>query len=83
MIVSVETSTFTLSPWRAHHSAQDSQEINAQLPIVHDSSLDAYLNALGDSIASHTPRADLRWHFYLVNTNEVHAFALPAVPREG
>ncbi len=57
--------------------AQDSQEINAQLPIVHDSSIDAYLNALGDSIASHTSRADLRWHFYLVNTNEVNAFALP------
>ncbi|MDQ6828438.1 MAG: M48 family metallopeptidase [Gemmatimonadota bacterium] len=56
---------------------QDAQEINAQLPIVHDPQVEAYLNALGDSIAQRTSRADLGWHFFLVNTNEINAFALP------
>src|SRR6202171_1527787 len=30
-----------------------------------------------DSIAKTTRRADLDWHFYVVNTRQVNAFALP------
>lgn len=57
--------------------AQQAQQVNAQLPIVNDVAINRYLNTLGDSIANVTARNDLQWHFYLVNTNEFNAFALP------
>jgi len=57
--------------------AQQSQQVNAQLPIVQDHYINQYLNNLGDSIARVTNRSDLTWHFFLVNTNDFNAFALP------
>jgi Zn-dependent protease with chaperone function len=54
-----------------------SQQINAQLPIVSDPEVNRYVNLLGDQIASHTSRADLDWHFYVVDSKEVNAFAVP------
>ena len=56
---------------------QDAAEINAQLPIVTDPEISDYIQTLGKSIASKTSRADLDWHFYVVNTKQVNAFALP------
>jgi predicted Zn-dependent protease len=57
--------------------AQQAQQVNAQLPIVQDPTINRYLNTVGDSLARLTSRADLDWHFYMVNTNEFNAFALP------
>ncbi|HSQ32221.1 MAG TPA: M48 family metallopeptidase [Gemmatimonadaceae bacterium] len=57
--------------------AEQAQQVNAQLPIIQDYAINRYLNALGDSLARVTSRADLEWHFYMVNTNEFNAFALP------
>jgi predicted Zn-dependent protease len=57
--------------------ASQAQQVNAQLPIVQDPTINRYLNAVGDSLARLTSRADLEWHFYMVNTNEFNAFALP------
>ncbi|HEX9084951.1 MAG TPA: M48 family metallopeptidase [Gemmatimonadaceae bacterium] len=56
---------------------QDAAEINAQLPIVTDPAVIGYIQALGESIAKKTSRSDLDWHFYVVNTRQVNAFALP------
>jgi predicted Zn-dependent protease len=42
--------------------AEQAQQVNAQL---------------GDSLAHVTTRADLDWHFFMVNTNDFNAFALP------
>jgi beta-barrel assembly-enhancing protease len=53
------------------------QQINAQLPIVQDREVDRYINVLGDSIARLTARGDLPWKFYVVNSPEVNAFAVP------
>jgi predicted Zn-dependent protease len=53
------------------------QQINAQLPIVQDPELNRYINVLGDSIARLTSRADLDWHFFIVDSKEVNAFAVP------
>lgn len=53
------------------------QQINAQLPIVSDPEINRYINLLGDQIASKTSRADLDWHFYVVDSREVNAFAVP------
>lgn len=57
--------------------AEQSRQVNAQLPIVQDRAVNTYLNILGDSLAKLTSRADLDWHFYMVNTDEFNAFALP------
>ncbi|MEP6492279.1 MAG: M48 family metallopeptidase [bacterium] len=57
--------------------AQQSDQVNAQLPIIKDAAIDRYLNILGDSLAHVTSRADLNWHFFMVNTNDFNAFALP------
>ncbi|HET6680904.1 MAG TPA: M48 family metallopeptidase [Gemmatimonadaceae bacterium] len=53
------------------------QQINAQLPIVNDAEVNRYLNALGDSIARVADDRNLTWRFYLVNSPEVNAFAVP------
>jgi len=57
--------------------AEQAQQVNAQLPIINDVAINRYLNILGDSLARVTSRADLDWHFYMVNTNDFNAFALP------
>ena len=56
---------------------ENAREINAQLPIVSDPAINDYLSALGDSIARHTSRSDLDWHFFIVNSHQVNAFSLP------
>ena len=56
---------------------ENAAQVNAQLPIVHDPAVANYIQDLGMSIASKTSRSDLDWHFYVVNTKQVNAFALP------
>jgi len=57
--------------------AQEAQQINAQLPMLNDAQIDNYVNQLGQSIAATTSRSDLQWHFAVVNSSDVNAFALP------
>src|SRR5437868_7273023 len=57
--------------------AQYSQQINAQLPIIQDPEVNRYINVLGDSIARLTSRGDLDWQFFIVDSKEVNAFAIP------
>ncbi|HEV2644438.1 MAG TPA: M48 family metallopeptidase [Candidatus Elarobacter sp.] len=56
---------------------QYSAEISQQLPLINDPVANRYINVLGDSIARLTSRGDLDWHFYIVNSPEVNAFAVP------
>jgi len=53
------------------------RQINSQLPIVSDPELNRYINVLGDQLARTTSRADLDWRFYIVDSREVNAFAVP------
>jgi predicted Zn-dependent protease len=57
--------------------AQYSAQINQQLPIIQDPEVNRYINVLGDSIARLTSRGDLDWKFFVVNSAEVNAFAVP------
>jgi predicted Zn-dependent protease len=57
--------------------SQYAAQVDSQLPIIHDAALQRYIDILGDSIAHVTNRADLDWHFAIVNTDVVNAFALP------
>ena len=52
-------------------------EIAATLPLVTDSVVDAYVQELGMRLARGTSRASLPWHFAVVDSKEINAFALP------
>ncbi|MBA3853960.1 MAG: peptidase M48 Ste24p, partial [Gemmatimonas sp.] len=52
-------------------------EINRQLPLVQDAELNRYMNVLGDSIARIADTRNLDWSFYIVDSPDVNAFAVP------
>jgi predicted Zn-dependent protease len=60
--------------------AQYASEINRQLPIVDDATLNRYINQVGNQLAAvtaRTQREGLRYQFFIVNSNVVNAFAVP------
>src|SRR5688572_17048895 len=56
---------------------ENAEKINQAIPLVSDPRAVGYLSALGKNIAAKTSRRDLEWHFAIVNSAEVNAFALP------
>jgi len=56
---------------------ENAEKINQAIPLVTDSRASGYITALGRSIAAKTDRAALEWHFAIVNSGDVNAFALP------
>ena len=46
-------------------------------PLVNDPELQAYVNKVGKWIALHTSRPELPWHFGVMDTDSVNAFATP------
>lgn len=46
-------------------------------PLVPDPKLQRYVNSVGQWVALHTERADLQWHFGVLDTSDVNAFATP------
>lgn len=56
---------------------QYAAQVDSQLPMVEDAAIERYIDLLGDSIANVTSRSGLDWHFSVVNTDVVNAFALP------
>jgi predicted Zn-dependent protease len=57
--------------------AQSSAQVNRRLPLVTDAAVNGYVTGLGLDIARRTSRAELDWHFYVVDSPEVNAFAMP------
>ncbi|MGA1308596.1 MAG: M48 family metallopeptidase [Gemmatimonadaceae bacterium] len=53
------------------------QQVERQLPIVHDAELTRYINVLGDSIARIADARNLDWSFRIVDSPDVNAFAIP------
>ncbi len=56
---------------------QNSAQINGQLPLVRDAAITDYVQHLGVALARTTERADLDWRFFVVDSRQVNAFALP------
>jgi beta-barrel assembly-enhancing protease len=46
-------------------------------PLVKDAKLQRYVNRVGRWIASQSERPDLEWHFGVINSNDLNAFAAP------
>lgn len=57
--------------------AQAAAEVDTTLPLVRDATVNSYINSLGNQLARATDRKDLTWHFTVVDSREVNAFALP------
>ena len=57
--------------------ASEAAQIDSEMPLIRDSVITQYVTQLGESMAKRTSRADLDWHFSVVNSPEVNAFALP------
>jgi len=56
---------------------QNAEQVNSKLPIVHDAAAADYVQQLGMSMAAKTSRSDLDWKFFIVDSKDVNAFALP------
>lgn len=56
---------------------EDAAQVESEVPLVADTAVERFVTALGRAMASRTRRADLDWHFKVVNSSEVNAFALP------
>ena len=57
--------------------AADAAKIDSEMPLIRDTAIGQFVTALGESMAKKTSRANLDWHFSVVNSPEVNAFALP------
>lgn len=51
--------------------------VNGQIPLVRNPLLNAYVSSLGRAIAAVSGRPNLDYRFYIVNSGQVNAFALP------
>ena len=77
-IVLASTAGCAISTQREIEMGTDySRQINAQLPIIKDPEVTRYINLLGDSIARVTDDRNLDWRFFIVDSPEVNAFAVP------
>jgi predicted Zn-dependent protease len=52
-------------------------QIAEQLPLVRDPEVVRYITNLGNSLAQATDTRDLEWHFTVVDSREINAFAVP------
>lgn len=57
--------------------ASTAAEIDTTLPLIHDGAVNSYISTLGNQLAKVTDTRGLAWHFTVVDSREVNAFALP------
>jgi predicted Zn-dependent protease len=57
--------------------ADYSAQINRQMPMLNDQATVNYVNQIGSQLAAIADPRGIRYHFYVVNSDVVNAFALP------
>jgi len=57
--------------------ASTAAEVSAQLPLIRDAAVVNYITTLGNQLAAVTDSRGLTWHFTVVDSKEVNAFAVP------
>lgn len=57
--------------------AETAAQVEAELPIVRDQAVSQYITTLGNQLAALVDSRGLTWHFAVVDSREVNAFALP------
>ena len=56
---------------------QSADEVQRQLPILHDRSIQAYVDGVGKRLAAAAPGAKYPYQFKIANVSDINAFALP------
>lgn len=56
---------------------QSADAAERQLPILHDESIEAYVDRIGKRLAAVAPGAEYQYQFKVVNASDINAFALP------
>jgi len=56
---------------------QAAKEVEQSIGLVRDPALAAYIDALGQRLAQHSPRRDVSYRFHVADMPEPNAFALP------
>jgi len=56
---------------------QAAKDIERQMPMLKNEAVVAYIDSLGQALVRHSKRRDIRYHFGVVETAQVNAFALP------
>jgi predicted Zn-dependent protease len=56
---------------------QVSKQIEQHMGLVDDPALSAYVDEVGQALAAHSPRQDVRYSFHVLASDEPNAFALP------
>jgi beta-barrel assembly-enhancing protease len=56
---------------------QSAAEVESQLPMLQDRSIEAYANAIGKRLAAVIPGTKFPYQFKIVNASDINAFALP------
>ena len=81
---STETSNQPTINWKKPSKAEEialGREITGSVlgaaPLVKDAALQKYVNAVGRWVASQSERADLPWHFGVIESDDLNAFASP------
>ncbi len=68
----------TMSPEReVALGRQAADQVQAEMGLVDDPALAAYVDQIGQRLARHSPRQDVAYHFAVANMAEPNAFALP------
>ena len=56
---------------------QANAQISQQMPMVDDAALQAYVQKVGEELARNSHRSTLEYHFQVVDSADINAFALP------
>lgn len=56
---------------------QQHAQVLAEYGVVKDEGVQAYVRRIGQRLAEHSERSQLEWHFTVLDSPEVNAFALP------
>lgn len=56
---------------------EEARKVEEDMGLVEDPGLTAYVEAVGQRLAQHSPRQDVAYHFHVVEMVEPNAFALP------
>lgn len=57
--------------------AQSAAQVEQQLPVLNDSSVNSYVNSIGERLAVHAPGPKFDYRFKVINASDLNAFALP------
>ena len=77
LILAVAESCAVSQQREVEMGASYATEIEKELPLIHDPEIVNYLNVLGDSLARVVDDRSLDWHFNVVNSKDINAFAVP------